>query len=203
MKLPAETLSREQQLEEFDVWITPYLGDVRKSVQFADRHAATVRAFDRLCQATNDFATEADLTHAHLAENLVKLFPGKSEEEVQRILMDLAHALFLISGKAGNSAKCQFPLFLKSKLKRLTIPKAKVTTKNKVQTRTVEQKSLPRTIVISTYMGWVADLHHLPRTPARPDRHVPPLRTGRRPLPDPALGDGAQLRPAQADQPPL
>lgn len=163
MKLPDEVLTKAQKLEEFDAWITPYLGEVRKSVQFSDRHAATVRAFDRLCQATNDFASEGDLSHAHLAENLVKLFPGKTEDEVQRILMDLAHALFLISGKAGNSAKCQFPLFLKTKLKRLTISKAKVTTRKGVQTRTVEEKPLPRTIVISTFMGWVADLHHSPQ----------------------------------------
>jgi hypothetical protein len=162
MKLPAESLTKAQKLEEFDAWITPYLGEVRKSVQFADRHAATVRAFDRLCQATNDFASEKDLSHTHLAENLVKLFPGQSVEDVQRILMDLANALFLISGKSGNSAKCQFPLFLKSKLKRLTIPKAKVTKRQGKETHTVEQKAPPRTIVISTYMRWVAELRHSP-----------------------------------------
>ncbi len=44
----------------------------------------------------------------------------------------------------------------------MTIPKAKVTTKKGVQTRTIEQKTLPRTIVISTYMGWVAELQHSP-----------------------------------------
>ena len=160
MKLPAESVGREQKLEEFDVWITPYLGEVRRSPQFADRHAASVRAFDRLCEATDNFANEDDLTHEHLAENLVRLFHGKSSDEVRHILMDLANVLFLITGKSGNSAKCQFPLFLKTNLKRLTIPKAKVTTKNKVETRTVEQKAPPRTIVISTYMDWVAELHH-------------------------------------------
>lgn len=76
--------------------------------------------------------------------------------------MDLVNALFLISGKSGNSAKCQYPLFLKSKLKRLTIPKAKVTTIKGVQTRSVEQKAPPRTIVMSTYMSWVAELYHSP-----------------------------------------
>ena len=162
MKLPAESLTKTQKLEEFDAWITPYLGEIRKSVQFTERHAATVRAFDRLCEATNDFAAEEELTHTHLAENIVKFFPGKSKDEVQQILMDLVNTLFLISGKAGNSAKCQFPLFLKTKLKRLTIPRAKFATTNGVQNRMVEQKTLPRTIVISTYMGWVAELSHSP-----------------------------------------
>ncbi len=77
--------------------------------------------------------------------------------------MDLAHVLFLIPGKSGNSAKCQFPLFLKTNLKHLTIPKAKVKTTQGNETRTVEQKAPPRTIVISTYMDWVAELHHSPK----------------------------------------
>ncbi len=31
MKLPAVTLTTEQKLREFDVWITPYLGDIRET----------------------------------------------------------------------------------------------------------------------------------------------------------------------------
>src|SRR5262245_10642408 len=76
--------------------------------------------------------------------------------------MDLANVLFLITGKSGNSAKCQFHLFLKSNLKRLTFPRAKVTRRGTTATRTVEQKALPRTIVTNTYMGWVAELYQSP-----------------------------------------
>jgi hypothetical protein len=162
MKLPTEALTKPEKLEEFDAWITPSLVDVRRSPQFADRHAASVRAFDRLCEATDNFAREGDLTHGYLADNLVKLFAGRSEDEVKHILMDLANVLFLITGKSGNSAKCQFPLYIKTILKRVTIPKAKVTRRKGEEARSVEQKTPPRTIVTSTYMGWVADLHHSP-----------------------------------------
>ena len=39
MKLPGVTLTTEQKLLEFDVWITPYLGDIRprKGVRHYER----------------------------------------------------------------------------------------------------------------------------------------------------------------------
>jgi hypothetical protein len=72
-------------LREFDVWITPYLGDIRETSQFKNTLAAIVRAFDRLCQATNGFASEAELNHTHLADNLVKQLAGKDRDDILRI----------------------------------------------------------------------------------------------------------------------
>ena len=89
MKLPPESLTRDEKLEEFDVWITPVLIDIRKTPKYAGRHEACVRAFDRLCEVTNDFAEGAALTLDHLANSLVKLFNGKSEDAVLEILTDL------------------------------------------------------------------------------------------------------------------
>jgi hypothetical protein len=162
MKLPAVTLTTAQKLAEFDVWITPYLGDIRQTPQFKSTLAATVRAFDRMCEATSDFVTEAELSHRHLAENLVKLFAGKSVYEVRRILLDLARVLFLITGKSDNNAKCQFPLFLKNELKRETLPNGKTTTRKGQQTHEVVQVATPRVLDTEKYMRWVAGLWHSP-----------------------------------------
>src|SRR5713101_8135494 len=103
MKLPAVTLTTAQKLQEFDVWITPALGDIRQTRQFANTLAAIVRAFDRLCEATGNFASEAEVNHSQLADNLVKLFAGKNVEEIRTILNDLASVLFLITGKSDNN----------------------------------------------------------------------------------------------------
>src|ERR1700736_331875 len=100
MKLPPVTLSTAQKLQEFDVWITPYLGDIRQTRHFSNTLAPIVRAFDRLCEATRDFAKEADITHGRLADNLVTLFGGKARADVLRILLDLNSVLFLITGKS-------------------------------------------------------------------------------------------------------
>jgi hypothetical protein len=162
MKLPAVKLTTEQKLREFDVWITPSLGDIRETPQFKNTLAAIVRAFDRLCQATNDFASEAELNHGHLADNLVKQFASQDREEVLRILTDLASVLFLVTGKSDNNAKCQFPLFLKNVLHRDTLPRGKTTRRKGVETHQVTQEEPPRTIDTKKYMRWVVGLHHSP-----------------------------------------
>ncbi len=160
MKLPTATLSTASKLDEFDVWITPSLGDIRETRQYRNTLTAIVRAFDRLCEATGDFASEAELTHVHLADSLVKLFAGKTRDEVEGTLNDLASALFLITGKSDNNTKCQFPLFLKNDLKRDTLPRGKTTTRKGASTHQVEQVEVPRTLDTDKYMRWVAGLHH-------------------------------------------
>jgi hypothetical protein len=160
MKLPTATLTTAQKLEEFDIWITPTLGDIRETRQYKNTLAAIVRAFDRLCEATGDFASEAELSHVRLADNLVQLFAGKTRDDVERILNDLASVLFLITGKSDNNSKCQFPLFLKNDLRRDTLPRGKTTTRKSVQAHKVEQVDIPRTLDTDKYMRWVAALHH-------------------------------------------
>lgn len=162
MKLPTVTLTTQEKLDEFDVWITPYLGDIRESPQFKNTLAAVARAFDRLCEATKDFATESELDHSHLADNLVKLFTGKSREDVLRILTDLASVLYLITGKSDNNAKCQFPLFLKNELGCEKLPKGKTTKKKGTATHSVVEIDVPRVLDTDKYMRLVAGLEHFP-----------------------------------------
>lgn len=162
MKLPTASLTTDEKLREFDVWITPSLGDIRQTPQFSNTLGAIVRAFDRLSEATTGFASEAELNHSHLADNLVALFTGKMREEVLRILMDLASVLYLITGKSDNNAKCQFPLFLKNVLKRDTLPRGKTTRRKGTETHQVLQEEPPRVIDTEKYMRWVTGLHHSP-----------------------------------------
>lgn len=168
MKLPLATLTTAQKLEEFDVWITPYLGDIRQTRQFTNTLNAIVRAFDRLCEATRDFANEADITHGRLADSLVTLFKGKARADVLRILLDLTSVLFLITGKSDNNAKCQFPLFLKNELKKETLPKGKTRTtratrrKPAAKVHGIEQIPTPRILESDKYMRLTAGLDNHP-----------------------------------------
>jgi len=168
MKLPATTLTTEQKLREFDIWITPYLGDIRGTTQFKSTLAAIVRAFDRLCQATKDFASESELNHVQLADNLVKLFAGKDRAEVLTILTDLASVLFLITGKSDNNAKCQLPLFLRNTLKQETFPVQRRRTKPATKQRPaetvyrIERTAIARTVESDKYMRLVAGLDQFP-----------------------------------------
>jgi len=166
MKLPDASLTTDQKMQEFDVWITPSIGDIRQTRQFTNTLAAIVRAFDRLCEATKDFASEADITHARLAESLVALFAGKSRQEVLRILLDITSVLFLITGKSDNNAKCQFPLFLMNTLGQSALPQGRhrtkpATAKKPAETiHRVETIDIPRVLDSEKYMRTVTSLDH-------------------------------------------
>jgi hypothetical protein len=159
MKLPPapSNLTILQRLEEFEVWLTPYSGEIRLTTKFADALAASVRAFEWLCEATNNFADEAALTHEFLRDEVMRQINGRSAPDAKQILLDLVGVLFMATGKAGNSAKVQLPVFLKNVLKRTTLPRT-FGRKN----RRIEQAAFSAEIDMPMYMGWVANLDHSP-----------------------------------------
>jgi hypothetical protein len=99
MKLPQATLTTARQLQEFDIWITPSLGEIKDTPQFVAALEAAVRTFDLLAAATNDFASEADIDQNRIADSIVAEISGK-ETEAGAILKDLAQVLFLVTGKS-------------------------------------------------------------------------------------------------------
>lgn len=57
MKLPIPALSLQEQLQEFDVWITPSLGEIRDTARFKQELDRITAVFDALARATNNFAS--------------------------------------------------------------------------------------------------------------------------------------------------
>ena len=78
--------------------------------------------------------------------------------ETKRLLLDLVGVLFMATGKAGNSAKCQLPVFIKNVLNRDTLPRSAGGAKN----RRVYDAKFRMVINMDTYMGRVANLSHSP-----------------------------------------
>lgn len=58
MRLPAPNDFTQSQLEEFDVWITPSLGEIVDTDRFKEEMALVSDAFETLGRATSEFESE-------------------------------------------------------------------------------------------------------------------------------------------------
>lgn len=154
MKLPTVTLNLTTSLAEFDVWITPSLGEIKDTERFQQEMESVVSVFEAIGAATNKFTTAKDCSTERIAETFTKLVEGKTKEDAEAKLQALAAVLFLVTGKSDNNAKCQFPLYLRDVARSNGLPGVKRTRK---ATQVVFEK-LPRVLTAESYMKRVANL---------------------------------------------
>jgi hypothetical protein len=130
MKLKQATLQLDAALAEFDIWITPSLGEIRDTARFKEEMDRVVGIFDALAKATQDFDTISLCDPAAIADYFTTLTRTMEPEKAYTELSALASVLFLVTAKSDNNAKCQLPLFLRDSAKWKTFPRA-VTRKGK------------------------------------------------------------------------
>lgn len=155
MKLPLPTLTLATQLLEFDVWITPSLGEVRDTDKFKEQMESIVGTFEAIGEATENFRDARDCQPEQIADTFVSLTQGKELDEAKTILESLATVLFLVTGKSDNNAKCQLPLFLRDHAKWESLPAVR----RKSGRTFVTTVPLPRELKAEKYLGLVAALH--------------------------------------------
>lgn len=84
MKLPRPKIDLATSLQEFDVWVTPSLGEIRDTEKYQQELARLVNGFEVLRQATRDFADEQTCHPERfvpaLQQIIGKLSPAKSTE---------------------------------------------------------------------------------------------------------------------------
>ena len=114
MKLRSYDESLEEEMSEFDIWVTPSLGEIRDMPQFKENLDRTKCGFDYIALITNNFESSFSCSSSSLAHNVVDLISGKDENEKQDILSDVCGVLLLATGKTDNNLKCQFPLVLRN-----------------------------------------------------------------------------------------
>ncbi len=153
MRLPISNLDLPTELLEFDIWITPTLGEIRDTNRFKVELENIAHSFDLIGDATRNFADINDCSPAMLADTFIKLLEHKSIAEARKSLEVLASVLFLVTGKSDNNAKCQLPIYLRDRGWEI-IP----TVKRSRGTRTLARVPLPRELKADKYMGIVADL---------------------------------------------
>lgn len=130
-------------MSEFDIWVTPSLGEIREMPQFSTNLDSMQYGFDIMASITNDFDDIKNCTAAFIAKNAIALISNKTEPEKKDILNAIYGVLLLVTGKTDNNLKCQFPLMLRNTYNMDSYP---------VKTRAGKwtSKSLPRTIQADT-----------------------------------------------------
>lgn len=142
MKLNNYSASLEEKLSEFDMWVTPSLGEIRDTPQFHDNLEQLKSGFDHLASITNNFSDVGHCASSHLAKNSLSLIYGMNRDSAQSTLDNICNVLLLATGKTDNNLKCQFPLMLRNQLGISTYPV-------KLSTGNWKDKLLPRVLQMS------------------------------------------------------
>lgn len=156
MKLPIPARDLQRDLKEFDIWITPSLGEITETDKFKEELARVTRIFEELGQATGNFQDERHCEPGAIAQTFAQIANGRVESERAELFKSLASTLYLVTGKSDNNSKCQFPLFLRDVARWDTLPSVSRRSGRVV----VEQKSLPRTIKSDDFMDLVAAIEN-------------------------------------------
>lgn len=154
MRLPTINLNLENQLKEFDIWITPSLGEIQDTERFQKVMDDVVKIFESLSTATDNFDQIDSCDAILIANTFIQLIEGKEKKEVRKDLEALATVLFLVTGKSDNNSKCQLPLYLRDEAGWESMP----TVKKFGATSVLSSKKIPRVLKSDSYMKIVADL---------------------------------------------
>ncbi len=154
MKLPTAKLDLTTSLAEFDIWITPSLGEVQDTERFQQEMDSIVEILEVIGAATHNFANLEDCKPKAIAETFIKLLDGNPEQEAKAKLIALAATLFLVTGKSDNNTKCQFPLYLRDVGRWIQLPRIKRIRKS----TTIDFQALPRVLKAKNYMELIASL---------------------------------------------
>ncbi len=160
MRLPERELSLQQALTEFDVWITPTLGEIRDTDRFLEEMDRVVSVFDALEAATEAFSSVDHCNPSEMAKTYVGLLDKLSTTQAFAALQALASVLFLVTGKSDNNAKCQLPIFLRDVARWSSLPCVR-RTKGKAELSLCEMP-IPRELKAGKLMTTIAGMKGFP-----------------------------------------
>lgn len=151
MRLRSYRSTLDEKLSEFDIWVTPSLGEIRDTPQFKVNLAALQNGFDMLGQLTEDFKDPHGLSPRILAANIVDHIAMEPLDSIRKLLADVFRVLLLATGKTDNNLKCQFPLLLRNAHKIYRYPV-------KGPHGIWQDRPLPRTITMEDSVKIIASL---------------------------------------------
>ena len=73
MKLPIPARDLQRDLKEFDIWITPSLGEITDTDKFREELGRVTRIFEELGQATSNFQDERHCAPGAIAQTFAQL----------------------------------------------------------------------------------------------------------------------------------
>lgn len=110
MKLKAYRYTEQERLTEFDLWITPSLGDIKDTIEFQNVLSDLQDGFRALSLYTDDFANPETCSAYHIAKSVISKIGEMGE--IEQHMTHLFNAILLATGKSDNNLKCQYPIVL-------------------------------------------------------------------------------------------
>lgn len=114
MKLNQYSETLEEKMSEFDIWVTPSLGEIRDMPQFKVNLESMKTGFDYMAMVTDNFESISSCSSSAIARKTVGIIAEMDDEEKQTALNSICGVLLLVTGKTDNNLKCQFPLMLRN-----------------------------------------------------------------------------------------
>jgi hypothetical protein len=94
MQFPILNETLASQLAEFDIWITPSLGEITDTTKFKEELSLVSLAFDTIGRATNQFDSIERCQPSAISETLLEILKSKNKDERGNILNSLASRSF-------------------------------------------------------------------------------------------------------------
>ena len=150
MKLPVTPISSIDALLEFDVWLTPTLGEIRDTERFQKEMDSAVRIFEVLGKKIDKFSLNKKPDIRKIAEAVELEITNADKKYAKKFLTSIADLVYLVTGKSDNNCKCQLPIYLRRKniFNRMPV----------VTNGVVDYQNWPRVIKAEQFMKIVAEL---------------------------------------------
>jgi hypothetical protein len=176
MKLPQIELSLQQQLDEFDVWITPSIQEIQETEKYNTELANVDNLISSLGEATQNFQSPNSCTPEAIANTCIELIESSildggtldnKRDKTLTILEALCSLLFMVTGKSDNNLKCQFPVYLTQVANRTSFPHKRgsgnsISFEEKTLGRTLKSDTISKLIANALiYSNHSAGLHYL------------------------------------------
>ena len=113
MKLNSYNASLNEKMSEFDLWVTPSLGDIRDTIQFKDNIGKLKEGLDLLALITDDFSGIDKCSPLYLSSSIIQFVKDNGTANSVDMIGIIFNVLLLATGKTDNNLKCQYPLFLR------------------------------------------------------------------------------------------
>lgn len=114
MKINNHNTTLDEKMSEFDMWVTPSLGEIRDTPQFRMNLTLLKNGFNYLSDITTNFKDVSGCSSSALAANVLTYLSDKDESTAKVVLDSICNVLLLATGKTDNNLKCQFPLMLRN-----------------------------------------------------------------------------------------
>ncbi len=80
MKLRKYTETLDEKMSEFDIWVTPSLGEIRDMPQFQENLNNMKFGFRTMAAITNNFEKLESCSSSRLAKSIVEYISGRKQD---------------------------------------------------------------------------------------------------------------------------